>query len=66
MKRIALLVMTLVATGAAAQGTYDEAALKAFHAEREKALLADNGWFTVSGLHFLNPPSPSRPRTGRC
>src|SRR5688572_316390 len=55
MKRISLLVLTLVATGAAAQGTYDEAALKAFRAEREKVLLADNGWFTVAGLHFLNP-----------
>ena len=43
MKRIALLVMTLVATVAAAQGTYDEAALKAFHAEREKA------WPTTAG-----------------
>ena len=55
MKRIALLVLTLMATGVAAQGTYDEAGLKAFRAEREKILLADNGWFTVSGLHFLNP-----------
>jgi hypothetical protein len=55
MKRISLVVLTLVATGAAAQGTYDEAALTAFRAEREKVLLADNGWFTVAGLHFLNP-----------
>ncbi len=31
------------------------AALNAFRAEREKVLLADNGWFTVAGLHFLNP-----------
>ena len=31
------------------------AALNAFHAEREKVLLADDGWFTVAGLHFLNP-----------
>ena len=31
------------------------AALNAFHAEREKILLADDGWFTVAGLHFLNP-----------
>ena len=54
MKRIALL-LTLVATAAAAQGAYDETALKAFHAEREKVLLADDGWFTVAGLHFLNP-----------
>ena len=50
-----LLLLTLVATVASAQGAYDEAALNAFHAEREKALLADNGWFTVAGLHFLNP-----------
>ncbi|MDO8677094.1 MAG: DUF1684 domain-containing protein [Acidobacteriota bacterium] len=55
MKRISLLVLTLIATAAAAQSTYDEAALKAFRAEREKVLLADNGWFTVAGLHFLNP-----------
>jgi uncharacterized protein (DUF1684 family) len=55
LKRISLLVLTLVATVASAQTGYDEAALKAFHAEREKILLADNGWFTVSGLHFLNP-----------
>ena len=54
MKRISLLVLTLIATAAAAQ-SYDEAALKAFRAEREKVLLADNGWFTVAGLHFLNP-----------
>ena len=55
MKRISLLVLTLIATAAAAQGAYDEATLKAFRAEREKVLLADNGWFTVAGLHFLNP-----------
>lgn len=54
MKRISFLVLTLIATAAAAQ-SYDEAALKAFRAEREKVLLADNGWFTVAGLHFLNP-----------
>ncbi len=53
MKRISLL-FALVATVASAQ-TYDEAGLKAFRAEREKILLADNGWFTVAGLHFLNP-----------
>jgi uncharacterized protein (DUF1684 family) len=55
MKRLALLMLTLTATVAAAQGTYDVAALNAFHAERQKLLLADDGWFTVSGLHFLNP-----------
>src|SRR6187402_669134 len=55
LKRLSLLVLTLAATAASAQTGYDEAALKAFHAEREKILLADNGWFTVSGLHFLNP-----------
>src|SRR4051794_12961276 len=56
MKRItSLLLLTLVASGAAAQGSYDVAALNAFHAEREKILLADDGWFTVAGLHFLNP-----------
>jgi uncharacterized protein (DUF1684 family) len=55
LKRISLLILTLGATAASAQTGYDEAALKAFRAEREKILLADNGWFTVSGLHFLNP-----------
>lgn len=55
LKRISLLVLTLAASAAAAQTAYDEAALKAFRAEREKILLADNGWFTVAGLHFLNP-----------
>ncbi len=56
MKRLGLLaVMAVFATNAAAQGTYDVAALNAFHAEREKILLADDGWFTVAGLHFLNP-----------
>lgn len=54
MKYISLLVLTMAAMGVAAQ-SYDEAALKAFRAEREKALLVDNGWFTVAGLHFLNP-----------
>lgn len=59
MKRLSLLALTLFAalfaTVASAQGTYDTAALNAFRAEREKILLADNGWFTVAGLHFLNP-----------
>src|SRR5688572_30935185 len=55
MKRLGFLLLTLVASVAAAQSGYDEAALKAFRAEREKVLLADNGWFTVAGLHFLNP-----------
>ena len=35
MKRLSFLLLTLVATVAAAQGAYDEAALKAFRAERE-------------------------------
>src|SRR5262245_53591885 len=55
MKRLSLIALTLIATVASAQGTYDVAALNAFHAEREKILLADDGWFTVAGLHFLNP-----------
>lgn len=55
MKRIAVLLLALAAAPALAQGTYDEAGLKAFHAERQKVLLADDGWFTVAGLHFLNP-----------
>lgn len=55
MTKLSLLALTLAATVASAQGTYDVAALNAFRAEREKILLADNGWFTVAGLHFLNP-----------
>ena len=54
MKKLCVLLLALVAAVASAQ-TYDEAGLKAFRAEREKILLADNGWFTVAGLHFLNP-----------
>ena len=54
MKRLTVLFLALAASVASAQ-TYDEAGLKAFRAEREKILLADNGWFTVAGLHFLNP-----------
>src|SRR4051812_13883773 len=56
MKRITLVLLPLVVAGVvSAQGAYDVAALNAFHAEREKILLADDGWFTVAGLHFLNP-----------
>ena len=55
MKQPSLIALTLAATLASAQGAYDVAALNAFHAEREKILLADDGWFTVAGLHFLNP-----------
>ena len=55
MKRLIVVALTLAATAVSAQGTYDVAALNAFHAEREKILLADDGWFTVAGLHFLNP-----------
>src|ERR1700741_4233263 len=55
MKRIVLLLLPFAAVVASAQGTYDVAALNAFHEERTKILLADDGWFTVAGLHFLNP-----------
>ena len=55
MKRIALVLLPFVAAVVSAQGTYDVAPLNAFHAERQKVLLADDGWFTVAGLHFLNP-----------
>lgn len=54
MKYISLFVLTVAVAGIGAQ-SYDEAGLKEFRAEREKALLVDNGWFTVAGLHFLNP-----------
>jgi uncharacterized protein (DUF1684 family) len=52
---LSLLLTVVAAVAAGAQGAYDEAALAAFRADRQKTLLADNGWFTVSGLHFLNP-----------
>ena len=54
-RTLASLSLTLAAVGACAGGPvpYDEAALVAFRAEREATLLADDGWFTVSGLHFL-------------
>src|SRR5215212_7720873 len=55
MKRTIAITLALAATAVSAQGTYDVAALNAFHAERQKILLADDGWFTVAGLHFLNP-----------
>jgi len=48
-----LLVALLSAVAVGAQGRYDEQALASFRADRQKALLADGGWFTVSGLHFL-------------
>jgi uncharacterized protein (DUF1684 family) len=48
----ALAAVTLAACGRG-PAPYDETALAAFHAEREAVLLADDGWFTVSGLHFL-------------
>ena len=54
-RTIASLSLALAASAACAGGgvPYDEAALTAFRAEREATLLADDGWFTVSGLHFL-------------
>ncbi|MBM3806895.1 MAG: DUF1684 domain-containing protein [Acidimicrobiia bacterium] len=55
MKRLGLLALTLIATVASAQEAYDVAGLKAYQAERQKVLLADDGWFIVAGLHFLNP-----------
>lgn len=47
------LFLTLAVVGCAAAPAYDEAALAEFRAEREAILLADDGWFTVAGLHFL-------------
>jgi uncharacterized protein (DUF1684 family) len=47
-----ILALTIVA-GVAAQ-EYDSAALAKFRADRATTLTADNGWFTVAGLHFLN------------
>lgn len=47
-----ILALTLLAGVAAQQ--YDTAALAKFRSDRETTLTADNGWFTVAGLHFLN------------
>jgi len=47
-----ILALTLVA--AVAVQEYDSAALAKFRADRATTLTADNGWFTVAGLHFLN------------
>jgi uncharacterized protein (DUF1684 family) len=55
LSRAAALLLLLTGARLAAQGAYDVADLEAFRAERVKTLLADNGWFTVAGLHFLNP-----------
>jgi len=46
---VTLTLMTCADSGP----RYDGAALAAFRAEREAVLLADDGWFTVAGLHFL-------------
>jgi uncharacterized protein (DUF1684 family) len=52
---IVLLALGPAALAACAPGAtpYDHAAVTAFRAERGAILLADDGWFTVSGLHFL-------------
>jgi hypothetical protein len=53
---IPLALLALVPSSASSQvAQSEEAALAAFREERVKTLLADNGWFTVAGLHFLNP-----------
>lgn len=53
---LSLSLGTLLAAAAlGAQGGYDVAGLDAFRAAHAKTLLADNGWFTVAGLYFLNP-----------
>ena len=52
MASIAALAMTVTTAVAAQQ--YDTAALAKFRAERVTTLMADTGWFTVAGLHFLN------------
>jgi uncharacterized protein len=50
--KTSILALTLVAGVATQQ--YDTAALTKFRSDREATLKADNGWFTVAGLHFLN------------
>jgi uncharacterized protein (DUF1684 family) len=48
-------VVLATAATAAGQGGYDVDSLNKFREGRVKALLADDGWFTVAGLHFLSP-----------
>lgn len=47
--------MLMSASPATGPNTYDVDSLKSFREGREKALLAEDGWFTVAGLHFLSP-----------
>ena len=51
---IVLLPVTVFAMGCGfSPQAYDHAALVAFRSGREATLAADDGWLTVSGLHFL-------------
>jgi uncharacterized protein (DUF1684 family) len=54
---LALLLCSpaLVAAQSAAAAEAED--LAKFRADRVTTLLGDNGWFTVAGLHFLNPGS---------
>ncbi len=51
----ALLGVVAFAWESRAQGAYDRDALNTFREGRVKTLLAEDGWFTVAGLHFLSP-----------
>ena len=44
-----------MATAAAAQAPTTRPRSRPFAPSAKRSLLADNGWFTVAGLHFLNP-----------
>jgi uncharacterized protein (DUF1684 family) len=52
-KVLVLFVLFAVFVAAAAQQSYDLAALAKFRADREVTLKRDSGWLTVAGLHFL-------------
>jgi uncharacterized protein (DUF1684 family) len=52
--RFHVVFLVLLSAAPLAAQQYDVAALEKFRAGRVTALTADNGWFTVAGLHFLN------------
>ena len=52
---LAMLVLLPVLPIAQTTPATDADDLAKFRADRVTTLLGDNGWFTVAGLHFLNP-----------
>ena len=52
-----LLVLSPALAGAQSTAATEAEDLAKFRADRVTTLLGDSGWFTVAGLHFLNPGS---------